>query len=103
MTETPGNIDRRLPAGDEIFLDHVGHFVADPDSAAHEFERAIALDPSLPGPWYNMAILERWYRLDRAAAVPCPRRRKRECADDERRELLRIREARWLHRGDSSL
>jgi tetratricopeptide (TPR) repeat protein len=42
---------------------------ADPDGAAREFERAIALDPRLPGPWYNMAILERWYRLDRAAAA----------------------------------
>ncbi len=42
---------------------------ADPDGATREFERAIALDPSLPGPWYNMAILERWYRLDPAAAA----------------------------------
>jgi protein O-GlcNAc transferase len=42
---------------------------ADPDGAAREFERAIALDPSLPGPWYNMAILERWYRLDHVAAA----------------------------------
>jgi tetratricopeptide (TPR) repeat protein len=42
---------------------------ADPDGAAREFEKAIALDPRLPGPWYNMAILERWYRLDRAAAA----------------------------------
>lgn len=42
---------------------------ADPDGATREFERAIALDPSLPGPWYNMAILERWYRLDPTAAA----------------------------------
>jgi tetratricopeptide (TPR) repeat protein len=42
---------------------------ADPDGAAREFERAIALDPTLPGPWYNMAILERWYRLDATAAA----------------------------------
>jgi Glyoxalase-like domain len=33
-------IDRRLPAGDEIFLDHVGHFVADPDSAARALAQA---------------------------------------------------------------
>lgn len=26
-------IDRQLPAGDEIFLDHVAHFVRDPDAA----------------------------------------------------------------------
>jgi tetratricopeptide (TPR) repeat protein len=42
---------------------------SDPDSAAHEFERAIALDPALPGPYYNLAILERWYRLDPDAAT----------------------------------
>ena len=42
---------------------------ADPDAAAFEFERAIALDPALPGPWYNLAILERWYRLDPVAAA----------------------------------
>jgi hypothetical protein len=35
-----GGIDRRLPAGDEIFLDHVGHFVADPDSAARALVQA---------------------------------------------------------------
>jgi hypothetical protein len=38
MTGIDG-IDRRLPAGDEIFLDHVAHFVADADAAA----RALAL------------------------------------------------------------
>jgi glyoxalase-like protein len=40
MKETPGNIDRRLPAGDEIFLDHVGHFVADSNSAARALAQA---------------------------------------------------------------
>lgn len=30
----PANeIDRRLPAGDEVFLDHVAHFVGDPEAA----------------------------------------------------------------------
>lgn len=42
---------------------------ADPDGAAREFERAIELDPARPGPWYNLAILERWYRLDPVAAA----------------------------------
>ena len=41
----------------------------DPEGAAKSFERAIALDPELPGPYYNLAILERWYRLDRGAAA----------------------------------
>ena len=31
---TFGGVDRRLPAGDEIFLDHVGHFVRDGEAAS---------------------------------------------------------------------
>jgi tetratricopeptide (TPR) repeat protein len=37
---------------------------ADPDAAEKAFERAIELDPALPGPYYNLAILERFYRMD---------------------------------------
>lgn len=33
-------IDRQLPAKDEIFLDHVGHFVADPDAATQALSSA---------------------------------------------------------------
>jgi hypothetical protein len=33
-------IGRRLPVGDEIFLDHVGHFVADPEAASGALVRA---------------------------------------------------------------
>jgi hypothetical protein len=33
-------IDRQLPVGDEIFLDHVGHFVRDPDAAGGALARA---------------------------------------------------------------
>jgi hypothetical protein len=33
-------IDRRLPIGAEIFLDHVAHFVADPESASRALARA---------------------------------------------------------------
>jgi len=32
-------IDRQLPAGDEIFLDHVAHFVHDPDAARRALMR----------------------------------------------------------------
>jgi hypothetical protein len=39
MTGVDG-IDRRLPAGDEIFLDHVAHFVADADAAAQALAQA---------------------------------------------------------------
>src|SRR6266853_6216757 len=33
-------IDRQLPAGDEIFLDHVGHFVREPEAASRALQRA---------------------------------------------------------------
>ena len=33
-------VDRRLPVGGEIFLDHVAHFVADPEGASHALARA---------------------------------------------------------------
>lgn len=33
-------IDRQLPTGDEIFLDHVGHFVRDPEAASRALARA---------------------------------------------------------------
>lgn len=41
MTQpTHGEIDRQLPLGDEIFLDHVGHFVPDPQAASRALARA---------------------------------------------------------------
>jgi tetratricopeptide (TPR) repeat protein len=42
---------------------------ADADAAEKEFLRAIELDPNRAAPYYNLAILERWYRLDAAAAA----------------------------------
>jgi hypothetical protein len=33
-------VDRQLPEGDEVFLDHVGHFVRDPKAAADALARA---------------------------------------------------------------
>ncbi len=35
----PDDIARRLPAGDEIFLDHVGHFVRDGEAASRALAR----------------------------------------------------------------
>lgn len=35
-----GDVDRRLPIGGEIFLDHVAHFVGDPDRASRALARA---------------------------------------------------------------
>src|SRR5215510_2035713 len=34
------DIERQLPVGEEIFLDHVGHFVRDPNSASSALIRA---------------------------------------------------------------
>jgi tetratricopeptide (TPR) repeat protein len=42
---------------------------ADADAAEKEFLRAIELDPTRAAPYYNLAILERWYRSDAAAAT----------------------------------
>jgi Glyoxalase-like domain len=36
----PSPADRQLPVADEIFLDHVGHFVRDPDAASGALARA---------------------------------------------------------------
>ena len=36
----PDDVDRQLPAGDEIFLDHVAHFVRDAAAAGRALERA---------------------------------------------------------------
>jgi tetratricopeptide (TPR) repeat protein len=40
----------------------------DPERARDEFQRAHALDPELPGPLYNLAIVERFYFFDDVAA-----------------------------------
>ena len=37
---SPTEIDRQLPVGDEIFLDHVAHFVADCDAASRALAHA---------------------------------------------------------------
>jgi tetratricopeptide (TPR) repeat protein len=42
---------------------------SDLDAAATAFRTAIELDPALPGPYYNLAILEKYYRFDDAAAA----------------------------------
>lgn len=41
----------------------------DPKEAREAFTKAIALDPSLPGPYYNLSILEKYYALDDSAAA----------------------------------
>jgi hypothetical protein len=54
---TKSEIDRQLPTADEIFLDHVGHFVRDADAASGALARAgfaptpksIQVNPDLAG------------------------------------------------------
>ncbi len=41
----------------------------DVEGALESFTRAIELDPALPGPYYNLALLERHYRFDERAAA----------------------------------
>ncbi|MBI1795901.1 MAG: hypothetical protein HYR74_02505 [Candidatus Eisenbacteria bacterium] len=41
----------------------------DPARAEKAFLAAIELDPALPGPYYNLAILAKYYRMDDAAAA----------------------------------
>jgi hypothetical protein len=40
MQDARSAADRQLPIADEIFLDHVGHFVRDPDAATRALVRA---------------------------------------------------------------
>jgi tetratricopeptide (TPR) repeat protein len=41
----------------------------DPEGARKAFTEAIRIDPKLPGPYYNLAILEKFYALDDAAGA----------------------------------
>jgi Glyoxalase-like domain len=38
-SSTVGDVDRQLPVGDDIFLDHLAHFVHDADAASRAFAR----------------------------------------------------------------
>ena len=40
IEQAPSQTDRQLPVAGEIFLDHVGHFVRDPDAARRALARA---------------------------------------------------------------
>lgn len=43
-------------------------YAGQPEAAEKEFRTAVELDSKLPGPLYNLAILERFYRFDEGAA-----------------------------------
>jgi hypothetical protein len=51
------NANRQLPTGDEIFLDHVGHFVRNPEAACDALARAgFAPTPASPDPAGGTAV-----------------------------------------------
>lgn len=61
----------RSASGDAAALNNVGIAKlrrGDVDGARRAFESALAHDAALPGPYYNLAILEQWWRHDRDAA-----------------------------------
>jgi hypothetical protein len=74
--------DRQLPLGEEIFLDHVGHFVPDREAASHAFVRCgfaptlvsvqVNPDGTLTGTGNVCAMLARGYVevLFKTAATP---------------------------------
>src|SRR6266700_646288 len=75
-------VDRQLPLGEEIFLDHVGHFVPDREAASHAFVRcgfaptpvSVQVNPggTLTGTGNVCAMLPRGYIevLFKTAATP---------------------------------
>jgi hypothetical protein len=76
------DVDRQLPLGEEIFLDHVGHFVADREAASHALVRcgfaptpvSVQVDPhgTLTGTGNVCAMFARGYIevLFKTAATP---------------------------------
>ncbi|NNE43972.1 MAG: tetratricopeptide repeat protein [Gemmatimonadetes bacterium] len=57
-------------------------YAGDPEGARVHFEKALEKDPTLPGPYYNLAIVERFYHFDDDAARDWFRR-YRELSDDD--------------------
>jgi tetratricopeptide (TPR) repeat protein len=54
----------------------------DPEAARAAFLRAIDLDPGLAGPYYNLAILEKFYAMDDAAAGTWFEKYRQRSSDD---------------------
>lgn len=66
--------ENALIANGESATNHNNYGIAllykgDPKSAEASFQKAIALEPSLPGPYYNLAILTKYYYFDDEAAA----------------------------------
>lgn len=54
----------------------------DPRAAREAFARAIQLDPSLPGPYYNLSIVERYFFFDDDAAARWLKAYRERATDD---------------------
>ena len=54
----------------------------DADGAEQSFRRAIEIDPKLPGPYYNLALLEKFWRFDDAAAAQWFRAYRERASED---------------------
>ncbi|MGH7741618.1 MAG: tetratricopeptide repeat protein [Candidatus Eiseniibacteriota bacterium] len=73
--DSAGDLAERALHGDSNNPVHLNNFgitrlrAGDLDGANQAFIDAIQRDPSLPGPYYNLAILEKFYRFDDVAAA----------------------------------
>lgn len=54
----------------------------DPKAARDAFLRAIEIDPRLPGPYYNLSIVERFFFFDEEAAARWLEQYRRRASDD---------------------
>ena len=54
----------------------------DPDAARKAFDQAIEIDPKLAGPYYNLAILEKFYAFDDQAAARRFKEYRERASDD---------------------
>jgi tetratricopeptide (TPR) repeat protein len=57
-------------------------YAGKPDEARKSFLTALELDPALPGPLYNLAIVDRFYRFDEESARGWFRRYRELSQDD---------------------
>ncbi len=57
-------------------------YAGEPEEARKSFLTAVELDPMLPGPLYNLAIVDRFYRFDEESARKWFRRYRTLSADD---------------------
>jgi Flp pilus assembly protein TadD len=87
FAESQGVARRALEADPKSAVNHNNYgisqlYVGNPDAARKSFLTAVELDPALPGPLYNLAIVDRFYRFDDEAARDWFRRYRELASDD---------------------